>query len=768
MNKKIGISSNNNLQGDKLIINNNNNNIQFSYAGTSNITFSLPQNVGQPGFALITDGSGNLSFGTVSAAGNVQNNNNGLTNSLAYWTGSETLGNSDIKQGTGQLLFPGGLNEAPGIAFIGDEDTGIRRSANNKVGVVAGGQLVAEFDNTGIIVGDVKFTSVAGTENQVLAIDTNGDTFWTLNSGATGPQGPTGPQGIQGLIGPTGPEGAQGPQGAQGPVGAPFQIVRTYASEAQLLSDVPPTGVLPGQFAIVETGDPNNPENSRLFLWDFTLQWIYITDLSGTEGLQGPQGPEGPQGIQGPTGSIAGVDTFQIWSGTFSGSSMTGTPLSYDVTMPTSLGDYMVTIESDTPRDWTITNKTSTTFTVESNSTTPITDIVSWNAQELVSGSSIALSVGPQGLTGATGATGNDGLLSPPSVAGNLNVSLIQATTNTDRFVQFSRGGGTPAGDAGVVFTNFATGYSHYLHSNSNFLDFRYSLTLGTSSISRAYTSLNLRLADNQIQFVDGSVTKPSISFQPDTNTGIFRPGDDQLSITTGGVERVRFTNNNIVASTPILLQDGSSAAASLAFINATTTGIRRGGDDSLVLNGPVLTFQTSNSTRLTVSDNNIRSFFPHRFSNGTVTTPSITFADDLDTGLFRPGANELGISTGGVERVRFTNNETLFSNAVHHTVTTNANVSGTYSVDMNASNVFNLTLTGDTTLNYINDAVGSYIIQITQDATGGRTLSFAANRFLSDGVPSISTDPNSISLIQLLFVSDKAIVQSIQNLTNL
>jgi len=75
--------------------------------------------------------------------------------------------------------------------------------------------------------------------------------------------------------------------------------------------------------------------------------------------------------------------------------------------------------------------------------------------------------------------------------------------------------------------------------------------------------------------------------------------------------------------------------------------------------------------------------------------------------------------------------------------------------------------LTGDTTLNYTNDAVGSYIIQITQDATGGRTLSFASNRFLSDGVPSISTAANSISLIQLLFVSDKAIITSIQNLTN-
>jgi hypothetical protein len=84
----------------------------------------------------------------------------------------------------------------------------------------------------------------------------------------------------------------------------------------------------------------------------------------------------------------------------------------------------------------------------------------------------------------------------------------------------------------------------------------------------------------------------------------------------------------------------------------------------------------------------------------------------------------------------------------------------------MNASNVFNLTLTGNTTLDYTNQAPGSYIIQIKQDATGGRTLGFAANKFISDGTPSISTAPNSVSLIQLLFISDAAIVVSIQNLT--
>ena len=654
MSKKIGISSNNNLQGDSLIINNNNNNISFSYGGTQSLEFNLPSIDGQAGFALITDGQGNLSFGTVSAAGNVQNNNNGLTNSLAYWTGSETLGNSDILQGTGQLLFPGGSNAAPGIAFQNDTDTGIRRSADNKVGVVAGGQLVAEFDNTGVILGDVKFTSVAGQENQVLAIDSNGDTFWTLNAGLQGPTGPTGPE---------------GPQGPQGNVGAPFQIVKVYLSEQDRINDTPPTGVNTGEFVIIETGDVEDPENSRLYLWDGT-EWVFITDLSGAEGIQGPEGPIGPQGVkgdtgdtgpigptgatgpqgiqgiegpigptgatgpegpQGATGSLDGVTTFNVYSGTFSGSTMTGIPLSYDVTMIGSLNDYIVTVESDTPRDWSITNKTSTTFTIESNSTTPITDIVSWNAQELVAGTVIGLAIGPEGPTGPAGPVGGSGGLSDTLLVGN-------------------------------------------------------------------------------------------------------------------------------TASAPILLQDGTQAVPALGFIEQPEMGLYRFGNNDM-------RFVTQNSPRLMVSGV-IRSFVNHRFTNGTAASPSITFQDSTNTGLFRPGADQLGISTGGVERVRFTNNETLFSNAVHHSVVTNNSVSGTYTLDMNASNVFNLTLTGNTTLDYTNQAPGSYIIQIKQDATGGRTLGFAANKFISDGTPSISTAANSVSLIQLLFISDAAIVVSIQNLT--
>jgi len=47
---------------------------------------------------------------------------------------------------------------------------------------------------------------------------------------------------------------------------------------------------------------------------------------------------------------------------------------------------------------------------------------------------------------------------------------------------------------------------------------------------------------------------------------------------------------------------------------------------------------------------------------DGTVGAPGLAFASDLDTGFFRPAANQLGIATNGVERVEFGTSEVVFN----------------------------------------------------------------------------------------------------------
>jgi hypothetical protein len=124
--------------------------------------------------------------------------------------------------------------------------------------------------------------------------------------GPTGPIGPTGPDstiaGPQGATGPIGPVGPIGNIGPTGPVGQGFKIARTYTSFTALNADSSsPSGINVGEFAIIETGNVNDVENSRLYLWT-GANYQYQTDLSGGVGFTGPTGPVGPQGIVGPTG----------------------------------------------------------------------------------------------------------------------------------------------------------------------------------------------------------------------------------------------------------------------------------------------------------------------------------------------------------------------------------------------------------------------------------------------------------------------------------
>jgi len=126
-------------------------------------------------------------------------------------------------------------------------------------------------------------------------------------TGQQGTQGITGDQGVQGITGDqgtqgiTGQQGTQGITGSRGDTGLGFTIAKTYSSVAALTADTTPTGIITGQFAIINTSDPNDLENSRLYLWNGST-WAYVTDLSGAAGIQGIQGTQGTQGTQGITG----------------------------------------------------------------------------------------------------------------------------------------------------------------------------------------------------------------------------------------------------------------------------------------------------------------------------------------------------------------------------------------------------------------------------------------------------------------------------------
>jgi hypothetical protein len=69
-------------------------------------------------------------------------------------------------------------------------------------------------------------------------------------------------------------------------VGDAFTIVKTYASVAAMQADYSNPEVGVGQFVMIDTGDVENEEDSRLYLKGDT-EWKFISDLSGAQGIQG-------------------------------------------------------------------------------------------------------------------------------------------------------------------------------------------------------------------------------------------------------------------------------------------------------------------------------------------------------------------------------------------------------------------------------------------------------------------------------------------------
>jgi hypothetical protein len=193
-----------------------------------------------------------------------------------------------------------------------------------------------------------------------------------------------------------------------------------------------------------------------------------------------------------------------------------------------------------------------------------------------------------------------------------------------------------------------------------------------------------------------------------------------------------------------------------------------------MVLNSTdILALVTNSSSRLILANSYVRSVAVHRLTNGSITSPGLTWNDKTSTGFWYTGtaSDRIGVTIGGATAAIFGStisiaNQTYFNRGVAHTPVVNSSVSGTYQIDMSQSNIFNLTLTDNATLSTTNDAIGSYFLYVRQDGSGNRSLTLHADgRFLGATAVSIGTASNAISVIQLVCIGTQSVVTSQRNL---
>ena len=144
--------------------------------------------------------------------------------------------------------------------------------------------------------------------------------YFYLNDGSSsqwvelGSPGSLGYTGSTGSLGYTGSFGATGYTGSKGNTGLGFNIAKTYLSVAALTADTSPTGIISGEFALINTNDVEDSENSRLYLWNGS-SYTYVSDLSGAAGIQGPQGNFGYTGSKGDIGYTGSASTVIGYTG---------------------------------------------------------------------------------------------------------------------------------------------------------------------------------------------------------------------------------------------------------------------------------------------------------------------------------------------------------------------------------------------------------------------------------------------------------------------
>jgi hypothetical protein len=95
----------------------------------------------------------------------------------------------------------------------------------------------------------------------------------------------------------------------------------------------------------------------------------------------------------------------------------------------------------------------------------------------------------------------------------------------------------------------------------------------------------------------------------------------------------------------PLKATDGSVGQPGITFGNEPSAGIAR-------LNTSELSFITAATVRFKINTTGAEFITPTAFPLGAAASPSITFTADLNSGLYSPGADQIAVTTGGVQRL--------------------------------------------------------------------------------------------------------------------
>lgn len=180
---------------------------------------------------------------------------------------------------------------------------------------------------------------------------------------------------------------------------------------------------------------------------------------------------------------------------------------------------------------------------------------------------------------------------------------------------------------------------------------------MGSTTFSGPVTSTAgfISGTDAVTSFGNGTVLLPSITFTSDPDTGFYRIGANNLGVSAAGAKVLDVSATGLGVVGTALIGNGTVSLPAVSFTADPDSGMYRIGANNVgvAVNGAkVLDVGTTGLavTGLLSATTTLDVTGVATFANGAVGAPGVSFTSDPDTGIYRIGANNLGVAAAGAK----------------------------------------------------------------------------------------------------------------------
>ena len=261
-----------------------------------------------------------------------------------------------------------------------------------------------------------------------------------------------------------------------------------------------------------------------------------------------------------------------------------------------------------------------------------------------------------------------------------------------------------------IAFNNVGIGY-YSLQQN----------TEGINNTSIGTSSLYLNQTGNK---------NTAIGFNSMSNNS---SGSDNIAIGAGAdVGSGSLSNAIALGSDAIVNTNNTIQLGNMQINSVNTSGKLTTGEVTYPNTKPIITSQNTDLLQILV---------------GSTSSGELLYKDlyDINSSLFDDKASlsaNQNYFTGDIKAKTYI--LTNPSSTTANTSTTNINLS--------TGNVLEVILSTNTTLTFSNPRIGTYIIKIKQDSTGGRLVTFPTIKWADDAVPTITATANRTDLVTIIY----------------